>query len=327
MPPGPGPGAGSGLRRPRYRSRSLSPSRFPARRVAGYKAGDGVLGGVADTTDEVLETLAVLQAAVGATHVLLLTDRADVAEDAVKRLSVPVLLATADRDLAADLGERVRLVPLTGDTSSGLALLPALKDVFLGAYLSGTVGPKDRVLALATNRGALDVLAVFDAARDLELGHLRDEVGARAPMAVVDRVLRLASELAHEGREGKPVGTLFVLADSENVMARSRQAVLNPFHGHPPEARSVLRDEAWETIKEFAQLDGAFVVREDGVVLAAGRYMDLEEAPLLQAGLGGRHLAAASITKRTKAIAIAVSSNGAIRVFKDGKALMVVGKT
>ena len=282
---------------------------------------------MADATDEVLETLADLQAAVGATHVLLLTDRADVAEDAVKRLAVPVLLATADRDLAADLGERVRLVPLTGDTSSGLGLLPALKEVFLGAYLSGAIGPKARILALATNRGALDVLAVFDAARDLELGHLRDEVGGRVPMPVVDRVLRLASELAHEGREGKPVGTLFVLGDAENVMTRSRQAVLNPFHGHAPEARSVLREEAWETLKEFAQLDGAFVVREDGVVLAAGRYMDLEEAPLLQAGLGGRHLAAASITKRTKAVAIAVSSNGAIRVFKDGKELMVVGKT
>jgi diadenylate cyclase len=38
----------------------------------------------------------------------------------------------------------------------------------------------------------------------------------------------------------------------------------------------------------------------------------------LQSGLGGRHIAAASITKQTRAIAVVVSSSSVIRVFKDG---------
>lgn len=50
------------------------------------------------------------------------------------------------------------------------------------------------------------------------------------------------------------------------------------------------------TIKELAQLDGAFVISEAGFVVAACRYLDASVEQIdLPLGLGSRHLAAASI--------------------------------
>lgn len=96
--------------------------------------------------------------------------------------------------------------------------------------------------------------------------------------------------------------------------------------GHPESERNLLNDSAWETAKEFSQLDGAFILREDGVMEAAGRYIEIDKGVHLQSGLGGRHLAAASISGRTKAIAVTVSSSGTIRIWKDGAAIITMGR-
>jgi len=57
-----------------------------------------------------------------------------------------------------------------------------------------------------------------------------------------------------------------------------------------------------KAIKNFAVLDGAFVIREDGVVLAAGRYLQVGEGNVeLPLGLGARHAAAAAMTVESNA--------------------------
>lgn len=70
----------------------------------------------------------------------------------------------------------------------------------------------------------------------------------------------------------------------------------------------------------MAQLDGAFVVAGNGVVLSAARYIDASwkgiELPL---GLGSRHVAAASITRDTRAVAVVVSESSIVRIFDEGK--------
>src|SRR5262249_40041381 len=128
-------------------------------------------------------------------------------------------------------------------------------------------------------------------------------------------------QLAVEGREGRPVGTLFVLGDSERVLAQSRSLVLNPFQGHPEANRNILDPDLAETIKEFSALDGAFVVRGDGVVLTAGTQL-IPATPYsrLPGGLGTRHAAAADITATTSALSLCVSqSTGTVSVFKSGQ--------
>jgi len=146
-----------------------------------------------------------------------------------------------------------------------------------------------------------------------------DKTGERVDSAAIKAVLRLAIELGREGREGKKVGTAFIIGDTNEVLKRSHQLILNPYKGHPEGTRDIKNRSHWETIKEFAQIDGVFVVDEKGVIISAGRYLDVNTQSIELEGLGGRHMSARAVTRETKAIAVTVSeSGGTVRLFKDG---------
>ena len=140
--------------------------------------------------------------------------------------------------------------------------------------------------------------------------------------------LRLALTIAMKGREGKKVGTSFVIGDEDEVLDRSHQMIINPFRGQDDAGIEVNlnKKEYWETIMGFAQLDGVFVISESGKALAAGRYLDVDTRDVpIEKGLGTRHLSTASITRDTNAVAIAISeSGGTIRVYMDGKEVLFV---
>ncbi len=143
----------------------------------------------------------------------------------------------------------------------------------------------------------------------------------RHPQTVLQRILEVAIELSVEGREGIPIGTLFVIGDVRNVMKHTHPLIPNPFKGHK---LNVLDRSSKEIIKEFAQLDGAFIISSSGRIVACGMYIkvdpkDVEELP---PGLGSRHLAAAGITKVTRAVALSLSESGTIRIFKGGSMLL-----
>jgi diadenylate cyclase len=137
----------------------------------------------------------------------------------------------------------------------------------------------------------------------------------------LEEVIQLAVELAREGREGRKVGTLFVIGDVDNVLDQSRSLLLDPLYGHPGELLHIERPELRETIKEFAQLDGAFVLEDGGTFVSAGRFIDVDvNAPEnFMPGLGTRHAAASSISRTTAAVAVAVSQSSVVRVFSEGK--------
>jgi diadenylate cyclase len=132
-------------------------------------------------------------------------------------------------------------------------------------------------------------------------------------------IIELAVEIAREGREGRRIGTLFTIGDTADVLAHSRPLILDPIAHHPVGVRSISNDDLRGTLKELAQLDGAFIFDETGVLVAACRYLDARASDVeLPMGLGSRHLAAASITKVTRAIAIVVSESAIVRIFEGG---------
>ena len=139
--------------------------------------------------------------------------------------------------------------------------------------------------------------------------------------ATLEEVVQLAVEIAREGREGRKIGTLFVVGDTAEVLERSRSLLLDPLFGHGEELLHISRPDLRETVKELAQLDGAFVVRADGVFLSAGRYIDVDltTPQNFLPGLGTRHAAAASISASTNAIAVVVSQSSVVRVFSGGE--------
>lgn len=137
---------------------------------------------------------------------------------------------------------------------------------------------------------------------------------------VLEQVTLLSIELAREGREGRKIGTMFVVSDSERVLKNSKPLILDPLAGHTEELKNIEDPNVRETIKELSQLDGAFVVSHDGIVLSACRYINAtSEGIELPLGLGSRHMAAASITQNTAAVAVVVSESSMVRIFDDGE--------
>ncbi len=143
---------------------------------------------------------------------------------------------------------------------------------------------------------------------------------ARCHRDILDATIELAVEIAREGREGRRIGTIFTLGDAEAVLANSRPLILDPIALHPAEARLITNANLRGTIKELAQLDGAFIIDDSGHVVAAARYLDTKAQAIdIPFGLGSRHLAAAAITRVTPTIGIVVSESAVVRVFYNGQ--------
>src|ERR1700683_5268152 len=136
---------------------------------------------------------------------------------------------------------------------------------------------------------------------------------------VLEPLIGLAVEIAREGREGRRIGTLFMLGDADAVLARSRPLILDPLSGHPESSRHIANLNLRGTIKELAQLDGGFVVSRDGIVLSACRYLDAATAQIdVPLGLGSRHIAAANMSAVTNSVGIVVSESSVVRLFCHG---------
>ena len=170
----------------------------------------------------------------------------------------------------------------------------------------------------------------------IRIMHLDNELAGRTPagdfkgfpqdidISIFNRVIQIALELAVEGREGKPVGTIFVLGDREGVLPYTTKLIANPFHGYAPEDRNILDPGIEETVKEYAKIDGAFIISGNGTVESAGTYLSGQPpAEEMKSGLGARHAAAQGITAVSGAVAVVISeSTRRVTVFQAGKKVM-----
>ena len=192
------------------------------------------------------------------------------------------------------------------------------------ALTNGLVDREAVLVCLSSDDGGIDNMTILEIGR--EFGRFvvaSGEVFKGVQPGVLERVIALATELAREGREGRPVGTLFVVGDPERLAPFCQQMVMNPFRGYPEEERNILDPTLAETIKEFASIDGAFVVRGDGVVASAGTYLKVDRDVVLPGGYGSRHRVACGITEATNCISVALShSTGEVTMFKNGSVVL-----
>jgi diadenylate cyclase len=209
-----------------------------------------------------------------------------------------------------------------------------IKVALVACRSEGLVRDGDTIVALAgmAQDKSLDTLIRVRIGAEQEEEKVRVDAIGLAPefsSQVVEALIHTAMEIGAQGYEGHPVGTILVVGDSTAVMEKSRQLTLNPFQGVSEADRNCLDPPIRDAVKTFAMLDGAFVVREDGVVLAAGRYLQtISTEARVPMGLGARHSAAAAVTLETKAIAITVSqTSGTVRVFKEGDIALELHQT
>ncbi|MDD1718901.1 MAG: diadenylate cyclase [Methanoregulaceae archaeon] len=221
-----------------------------------------------------------------------------------------------DMVLAGESAEScARLLRELAEKTPGRRSLYLEKAVFwetIGAGIARDT-PTIEVIGPSAERTALPVLSGDAAARICEGTDVRSDV--------LISVVGIAAGIAHEGREGKPIGTSFVIGDTSRVLEYSRQFVLNPFYGHGEQERRITDPSQWEMIKEFAQLDGAFIITGDGIVEAAGRYITVDASGVdIPGGMGSRHASIAAITMVTRSIGVVVSqSGGRISIMKKGR--------
>jgi DNA integrity scanning protein DisA with diadenylate cyclase activity len=210
--------------------------------------------------------------------------------------------------------------------------LAQLRSAVLVALTRGLISFNDRLCCVGGIAGSnqFDTVVVVDVEREFQtlLTGRADLLPADVKPEVLERVLAVATDLAVEGREGRPVGGLFVVGDTDRVERLIKPLVLNPFYGYKEEDRNILSPFMDETIKEFSSIDGAFIIRGDGVVESAGSLIqaaDYDHA--LPSGLGSRHAAAAAISVATQCISIVISSStGQVTLFRRGVMLPLTEK-
>jgi len=285
------------------------------------------LGEGVDRKEEIYRAAVRLAESVGASAIMLLTE---MPVEAVST-SIPVFACPEGMGLSPE-HQLPRPVPKEGGNNPlsvaradmlvvGRGSVSAVSTVADIAGITGVV-EGGLVVGVVVSHSS-ESIVLYDLSESIMLKAL-EECADRVDKSVMRSAINFAVTLGHEGREGRKVGTMLVIGDLGEVLRRSHQLILNPFEGHPDHERLLTNHKNWESFKEFAQLDGAFIVDEHGVMIAAGRYLDVDARSVnLVKGLGGRHVSAAAITRDTNAIAVVLSeSAGKVRTFKDGHIIM-----
>lgn len=271
---------------------------------------------------------------IGAKKVLIYGDVVDDLEmflDTLKDISSrhEIILSTHDiNEIQPELRDAIKHIIKIPKVE--LTRIGQIKMAIMMGLSAKIIKREDKIVCISgiSRFKTLDNLVVLDISKEFELLTSKDlyDISKNVKPEVFEGLFNLAIELANQGREGKPIGAIFVLGDHERVLPLSRQMIINPFKGYPEEDRNILDPKLKETVKEFAVMDGAFIIRGDGILISAGRHLSAAyEGEDLPQGLGSRHVAAAGITEATEAIAIVISeSTGSVRIFKKGKILIEI---
>jgi DNA integrity scanning protein DisA with diadenylate cyclase activity len=119
--------------------------------------------------------------------------------------------------------------PQTRHFQVSQVLLEAIADELL------QTGDTVVVVYSAYEKEGCDTISVVRLAEQLAKLTSRDlqRLETKVPLETLRIVVDLACDIGREGREGKPVGTLFVVGNHRKVMEMSQEQVHDPFRGYP----------------------------------------------------------------------------------------------
>ncbi|MDP2750492.1 MAG: diadenylate cyclase [Nanoarchaeota archaeon] len=199
-----------------------------------------------------------------------------------------------------------------------------IKELLMEAIMRKYIDKGDRIVCVedeSVGMGYKGLLFIFDVDKIFFNISMLNITGGDINPDVVESVINIALEIHKEGREGKKIGTAFIIGRPEEFKPYINQMILNPFQSYPEAQRKITDPNMKETIKNFAMLDGVFVIDTTGTIMNAGAYINVDATCIeLPGGYGTRHRNSSAITKITDSIAVVVSeSGGMISVFKGGK--------
>ena len=284
-----------------------------------------------DFTKPVLNATVRVAKEANARAVMVYIDAVDDVEKfvtSIKGDTQVVFIARDEKDAKLAKAVNAKVVTVPG---FNLTRMGQIKMASIIAFSQGLLSSGDIFVFVSGVVGhGLDTLVVMQVGAEYELFQTVDQpkLTEHIRRVVFQRVLTIALELAHEGREGKPVGALFMIGDYREVSKYCQQNIINPFHGYTEKERNILDDAMKETVKEFATIDGAFVIKGTGVIASAGTTLRATVAgDELPQGLGSRHAVAASVTAATRSVGVTVSqSTGDVRIWRRGKMITELEK-
>ncbi len=130
--------------------------------------------------------------------------------DAVKNNipSIDLIVATNKQPIQDDLMEMgIKVKNIKETPLSSLNVLEQVQNLLLGICIEGLISIDDRVLCLIYTE--IEALISFKVS-NVAIMHLKDEIGNRVDMRILETRLNRAYEIAREGRVGRNVGALFV---------------------------------------------------------------------------------------------------------------------
>jgi DNA integrity scanning protein DisA with diadenylate cyclase activity/mannitol/fructose-specific phosphotransferase system IIA component (Ntr-type) len=240
-----------------------------------------------------------------------------------------VLIAQGTSDVATERDDIDAVLSIRSFSNERFS---QLRSAVLIGLTRGVFKSNDRLCCVGGLRQSnqFDSITVVDIEREFQtvFATKSDMLPSSVKPEVIERVLGIATELAVEGREGHPVGCLFALGNADKISEYAKPLILNPFYGYKDEDRNILNPFMDETVKELSSIDGAFIIRGDGVLVSAGSLLHPPEYNHeLPGGLGSRHAAAAAITQAVDCLCIVVSgSTGQVTLFRRGKMLPLIEK-
>ncbi len=80
----------------------------------------------------------------------------------------------------------------------------------------------------------MDSLSIIRLGEHLELLSAKElkRLATQVPLETLQAVVDLATQIGREGREGHPIGTMFVVGDTAKVLKYSQPMNFNPFRGY-----------------------------------------------------------------------------------------------
>ncbi len=246
--------------------------------------------------------------------------------------ALPELDAVPPRTIlvARDEDDQRRIGNLVQSHPASINVPNVTLDRFGQVKLAAIIALSNRIIDLGDTvvfltgpfRSLIDSTVVMSIGSEYELFDTTEQpsIDEHIKRAVFHRVLSLALDMGQHGREGRHIGALLVIGSAKQVLEHSEQMILNPFKGYDEKHRNILDQTMTETVKEYSSLDGAFIIKGNGVIETAGARIKVGLSEGLPSGLGARHAAAAGITANTKSIALTVSeSDGTVRVWRAGR--------
>ncbi|MFM9025811.1 MAG: hypothetical protein ACKON7_10820, partial [Planctomycetaceae bacterium] len=202
--------------------------------------------------EQLLDTASRLVAATDAEAILMLVEQPLDWARVRQVAGTAAVLVAADDDAnvegATDHGLQKVMLDVVG-----LPVQERIAQALLECVAAEQIAPEARVVAVYSGfeAGTIDSVSLLRLEEHLGQLTVRDlrNLETKVPLETLKLVVDLAVEIGREGREGKPVGTLFVVGDSRKVMQSSHSAGFDPVRGYSRGERRLADPRVREGLK------------------------------------------------------------------------------